>query len=141
LSKEFHGLPVDQNDILQIDGNCILFLPDYVAKCFQILVCNSAADAQHHDVVTADGPIDAAAHSDIDGEVSALPLICAFLRGFYGGAPWIKQALSRSQLIENVWLRQTWFSAMRREFRDVREFREFRESELEDLQGSTFTGI
>jgi hypothetical protein len=75
LSKEFDSLSIDQNDVLQIDGDCTRFLLYYVVQCVQILLCNSAADAQHHDVVTADDSIDSAAHFDIADEVFVFLLI------------------------------------------------------------------
>jgi hypothetical protein len=97
LNKEFHGLSVDQNDVLQIDGNCTRFLLDYVVKYVQILFCNSAADAQHHDVVTADESIDSAAHFDVADEALVFLLIC-FLSGTAGviGSLCIRQAFSHS---------------------------------------------
>ena len=97
LGKEFHCLPVDQNDVFQIDGNCTRFFLYYAAKCVQILLCNSAADAQHHDVVTADDSIDSAAHFEIADEIFVFLLILfPFWRGYVIGSLCMTQASSHS---------------------------------------------
>jgi hypothetical protein len=75
LCKEFHSFSVDQSDVLKIDGNRTRLVLDYVAKCVQIPLCYSAADAQRGDAVTADDPIDSAAHSDIEAEAFVFPVI------------------------------------------------------------------
>jgi hypothetical protein len=70
-----------------MDGNRTRFVLDYVAKCIHILFCNSAAYAQHHDVVATDNPVDSAAHFETADEAFAVLPTCAFSRGYYGGPP------------------------------------------------------
>jgi hypothetical protein len=79
LNEEFHGLSVDQIDVLEIDGNRTRFVLDYVAKYVHILFCNPATYAQRHHVVATDNSIDSAAHFETVDEAFVVLLIYAFL--------------------------------------------------------------
>jgi hypothetical protein len=77
LRKEFHGLPVHQNDVPEVDGNRTRFLLDYVAKCVHVLFADPAAYAQHHNVAV-DNSVESPGHFETADEAVALLLICAF---------------------------------------------------------------
>jgi hypothetical protein len=75
LSKKFHRVPVDQNDVLKVDGNCTRFPLDQVAKCIHFLFCDPAAYAKRNNVVAVDNSVDSPGHFEAVDEALAIPLI------------------------------------------------------------------
>src|SRR6267143_6627187 len=61
-SKEVHGFSVDKKNVFEIDGEAARFLFQYAPKYVDMFSCNPAAYEQHHEVLSANDPVDSAAH-------------------------------------------------------------------------------
>src|SRR6202035_1315929 len=70
-SKEFHGVSVDKQNVVEIDGDSTRFLFQYAPKHVDMVPGNSAAYEQHHEIFSAKDSVDSAAHFGLSVQLSS----------------------------------------------------------------------
>jgi hypothetical protein len=68
--QEFHGITVDQTDLLEIDGDGTAFVLESGTKDVQVLPSNPPTYVQDHGILFSQQSVDSAGHGGL-----ALPLV------------------------------------------------------------------